>query len=77
MAGFVTLGDIGERRAMLDVACERCGRRGRLSVRRLIDAHGAALPMPAPRRVVAADCPRMRAEETYDPCGVRFPGLGA
>jgi hypothetical protein len=33
----VTLGEIADRLAMLEVACSRCERRGRLSVAKLIE----------------------------------------
>jgi hypothetical protein len=39
----------------LDVACNRCDRRGRLSVARLIAEHRADLPVPRLRWIVAAD----------------------
>jgi hypothetical protein len=60
---------------MLAIACNRCDRRGQLSIGRLVAEHGAALPMPAMRRVVARDCPRMIAGHIHDVCGVHFPGL--
>jgi hypothetical protein len=40
-SGAVTLGDITGKLQMLDVACSRCERRGRLSVTKLIERHGA------------------------------------
>jgi len=73
--GFVTLGQIAGRLAVLDVACNRCDRRGRLRTARLMAEHGADLPIPALRQIVAADCPRMAAEQMHDGCGVHFPGL--
>ena len=53
----------------------RCDRRGRLIATRLIVEHGADLPMPAIRQIVAADCPRMQAGHLHDVCGVHFPLL--
>jgi hypothetical protein len=38
--GSVTLDDLAGRIAMLEVACSRCERRGRLRVDRLIEQHG-------------------------------------
>jgi hypothetical protein len=40
-SGAVTLGDIAGKLSMLDVACSKCDRRGRLSVAKLIAEHGA------------------------------------
>jgi hypothetical protein len=73
-AGFVTLGQIACRVEVLAVACNRCDRRGRLSVARLIAEHGWQLPVPELRHVIAADCPRMMAGHLHDVCGVHFPG---
>jgi hypothetical protein len=74
-AGYVTLGDLARCRTAINAACNRCERRGRLSVARLVALHGADLPVPELRHIVAADCPRMIEGKISDPCGVHFPGL--
>lgn len=74
MPGYITLGDIASL-PVLEASCNRCDRRGRLSVSRLIAEHGPAFPIPRLRQIIAADCPRMVADAMHDPCGVRFPGL--
>jgi hypothetical protein len=74
-AGVVLLGAVAARLPMLEVACNRCSRRGRLRTDRLLAEHGPTMPMPQLRRVIAADCPRMIADHVHDVCGVRFPGL--
>jgi hypothetical protein len=43
---------------MAEVSSNRCERRGRLSIARLLAEHGHALPGPELRHVTAADCPR-------------------
>jgi hypothetical protein len=43
--------------------------------RRLMAEHGAGMPMPELRRVLAGDCERMKAGKFYDPCGCHFPDL--
>ena len=60
---------------MLEVACRRCERRGRLRIERLIAEHGSGVLDL--RAIIAADCPRMRNPSTsiYDRCGVHFPEL--
>ena len=73
--GYGTLGTVAARLPVLDVACNRCDRRGRLRTDRLIAEHGPALPIPALRRNIAADCHRMITGRMHDPCGVHFPGL--
>jgi hypothetical protein len=75
--GVVTLGQVADRLPMLEVSCNRCGRRGRLRMDRLLADHGPALPIPELRRIVAADCDRMQAMKIHDVCGVHFPALGS
>jgi len=75
VAGPVILRQLATRRSVLNIACNRCARRGRLRIPRLIAEHGADLPVPELRRIVASDCPRMMAEQMRDGCGVHFPGL--
>jgi hypothetical protein len=43
-----------------------------LHTERLLMEHAEALPMPHIRQIIAADCPRMQADEIRDPCGVHF-----
>lgn len=74
-SGVVTLGQVARRLAVLEVSCNRCDRRGRLRIDRLMAEHGPGLPMPELCRIVAADCPRMIAGQMHDACGVHFPGL--
>lgn len=60
---------------MLEVACRRCERRGRLRIERLIAEHGSGVLDL--RAIIAADCPRMRnpSASMCDRCGVEFPEL--
>jgi hypothetical protein len=74
-ASYITLGQISGRLSVLEVACNRCDRRGRLNVDRLIAERGPQFPVPELRQVIAADCPRMIEGKISDPCGVHFPGL--
>jgi hypothetical protein len=74
-SGPVTLGDIADKITMLEVACSRCGRFGRLRVSRLIEQHGADAKLPALREILAGDCPRVGATSIYERCGVRYPQL--
>jgi hypothetical protein len=76
MSGAVQLGQLVGRLALLDVACRHRDRHGRLSVARLVVAHGAAMPLPALLRVVAGDCPGVVSSASiYQQCGAHFPGL--
>jgi hypothetical protein len=77
-SGAVTLGEIASRLLMLEVACSRCERRGRLSVARLIEQHGADAKLPEPRAVLAVDCPHRGATAAvYERCAVHYPQLAA
>jgi len=75
LTGVVLLGEIAARLPVLTIACNRCDRRGRAQTRRLMAEHGPALPLTALRWILAADCPRMIAQEMYDVCSIHFPGL--
>jgi len=74
--GSVTLGDLIDRIAMLEVACSRCERRGRLQVDRLIERHGD-MELPELGRVLARDCRKAAAVSISDRCDVFFPKLGS
>ncbi len=77
MNGVITLGEMQARgRTMLEAACDRCGRRGRLRSARLIAEHGAT-DYGDLRKLIARDCPRMRdpSVSIYGRCRVQFPEL--
>lgn len=75
---FYTLGEIAARGPMLEVACNRCDRRGLLNAARLVAELGADFSGPELGKVVAADCPKLLAGNLiYDRCGVHFPRLVA
>jgi hypothetical protein len=76
-SGVVLLGQVAAHLTVLDVACNRCDRRGKVKTARLVAEHGAAMAVPDLLRIIAADCPRMRAGRTHEPCGVHLPGLVA
>jgi hypothetical protein len=61
---------------MLEIACRHCDRRGRLRVARLIAQHGADMRLTELRYILAADCPRVIADQIYDRCGLHYPQLG-
>lgn len=74
-AGVVLPGHLAARLPVLDVACNRCERRGRLRSERLVVQHGAYIPVPVLLRTIAADCPCMQAALLHDVCGVHLPQL--
>jgi len=44
--GSITLGELQGKLTMLDIACHRCERSGRVSLTRLIEEHGADTGFP-------------------------------
>jgi hypothetical protein len=74
-SGAVTLGEIAGSLPMLEVACSRCERRGRLNVAKLIERHGADARLPDLREILAGDCPRASAVAVHERCGVHYPQL--
>ena len=75
ISGYVTLGQIATGRSVMDIACNRCDRRGRLRIPRLLAEHGRDVPVPELRRILAGDCPKMIERKIHDVCGIHFPGL--
>jgi hypothetical protein len=73
----ITLGDMRAKgMTMLVVACDLCGRSGRLRIARLIEEYGAETQGDF-RRWIACDCPRMQDPHApiYERCRVHFPEL--
>jgi hypothetical protein len=76
--GPVALSEIADRLAILEVACHRCDRHGRLQTEHLVAQHGAGTSIPKRLSVLSADCPRRQSIEhgqTTDACGVHVPQL--
>lgn len=59
---------------MVNVACNKCPRSGRLRRSRLEAEHGADIVLPELLARIAADCPKMHTLGT-DRCGAYFPDL--
>ena len=62
----VTLGDLVGKITMLEVACRRCERRGRLRLSRLIEQHGHM------RLILPRDCPKAEAPSVGERCSIYF-----
>ena len=58
--GSITLGELRGKPDLLDVACHRCERRGRVSLARLIEEHGADTGLPDLWESLAGDCQHAR-----------------
>lgn len=74
-SGVIRLGQLAGRIDLVEVACNRCPRRGRLRLSGLLDQHGPGMPVPELLRVLSADCPRQIADKMHDRCGAHLPGL--
>jgi hypothetical protein len=73
--GSITLGELVGKLDMLEVACHRCERKGRLSLERLIAEHGADTGLPDLWTPLAGDCPRANSTAMHDRCAIHFPQL--
>jgi hypothetical protein len=54
--GSITLGELVGKIDLLEIACHRCERRGRVSLSRLIEEHGAGTGLPDLWESLAGDC---------------------
>jgi hypothetical protein len=70
--GSLTLSDIRE--PTLVIACERCGRRGRYNVARLIAVHGPDARLTN-LLVTLANCAKARSVSVHDRCRAKFEGF--
>lgn len=59
----------------VNLACTKCGRRGRYSKARFCEIVGPDTSLPEARHIIAADCDRMRAAVLTDRCGINYPDL--
>ncbi len=77
MTGSITLGAVAARVTILEIACGRCERRGKVHVAKLIEQYGTEAELPALRGALAGDCPRRASVSYNDRCDVFFPQLPA
>lgn len=76
MTGSLSLADLEDSLALLDVRCTRCDRQGRLRLARLITLYGKDACLPDVRHRLAADCPRHDGS-IHERCDVYFPQLAS
>jgi hypothetical protein len=72
-----TPSDVSALTAMLDVACRKCGRRGRLHIARLRRDRGPSEPVPDLIRALVGECPRLRSTDIRDRCDAHCPDISA
>ena len=58
---------------MVELACDRCNRRGRLRKAVLIKLHGSDCGVARLREILIADC--LRVGNWHDPCRAYYVGL--
>jgi hypothetical protein len=76
MKTAILLGDVEAKGLrMLEVACRRCDRRGKLRLARLVAEHGPDMDLPTRRMDLAGYCPHAQSVSIYDKCQVHFPQL--
>ncbi|HEY0218822.1 MAG TPA: hypothetical protein VGC26_03500 [Afipia sp.] len=75
MSHSITLSQVAARATMLEVACRKCTRHGKLSVARLIAEHGPHHGLPILLDQLTADCQRVIDNRIFDRCGAHFPQL--
>jgi len=73
--GSVTLGEVSARAGHIEVACSRCERHGRYSLRKLVDSLGEEFPLTNLGSRIS-DCPKKNAA-VWERCDIYYPGLGA
>ena len=59
----------------VEIACNKCERKGRYRKKSLAAIHGGTVALPDLRRRIAADCPRMKNALGNDLCGAYYPAL--
>jgi hypothetical protein len=70
--GAIIFRDLVGKLGVLNVECDKCGRRGRYPLYRLIQRYGMDAKL---FDEITADCPRKRLGNLYDQCGARCPDL--
>jgi hypothetical protein len=73
--GAITFGDLVGKLDVLNVACDKCGRKGRYMLARLIEQRGADAKAVDLLTEVTADCPKKHAANMGDQCVGRCPDL--
>jgi hypothetical protein len=73
--GAIIFGDLVGKLDALNIECEKCGRRGRYRLRRLIERYGIDAKLFDWCDEITADCPCKQAKNLNDVCGARCPDL--
>ena len=74
--GAIIFRDLIGKLDVLNIECEKCGRRGRYHLHRLIERYGMDAKLFDWSDEITADCPRKQAKNLNDICGARCPEGG-
>jgi len=74
--GSITLGELRGKLMMLEIACHRCERRGRMSVAKLIEKHGVDMGLPDLWVSLAGDCPHAHSTALHNRCAIHYAPYG-
>ena len=72
---FLIFGNIEGKLEVLRVECGRCQRKGRYSVRRLIEKYGRNANMMKWKEQLNGDCPKRDSPQLHDRCDLICPDL--
>jgi hypothetical protein len=75
MSGSILLGQVADHLVTLEIACNRCDRKGKAAVDRLMTEHGPLMSIPTLLALLSADCPKRQAAKMHDVCGAHMPQL--
>jgi hypothetical protein len=73
--GAIIFGDLIGSLEVLYLHCEKCGRKGKYRIDRLVEKRGANAKLIDWLDEVTADCPRKIKRNYSDQCGARCPDL--
>jgi hypothetical protein len=73
--GAIIFSDVVGKRLVLKVACDKCGRKGRYAVARLIEQRGRDAKAVDFLAEITADCPKKQAGNMSDQSAARCPDL--
>ena len=73
--GAIIFSDLICKLDMLHIACDKCARKGRYAVARLIEQRGRDAKLIDWLAEITADCPKKPAGNMSDQCAARCPDL--
>ena len=72
---YLVFGDIEDKLDVLGIECTECARKGRYSVRRLIEKYGRTANMMKWKEQLNGDCPKRDALSLRERCDLICPDL--